>query len=121
MAEQANTAAAPAVDIAALLKQLQQAGAASAPNPIGWQPQVTPIQQPTGISIPISHETQFGRIRIYMHFGPEAGSDPNTLNNLLQALHSAGFPLDFWQSQSSGWNGGRNGYNNRNRFRGGRY
>lgn len=93
-----------------VLQQLQtllgQAQAQGAPQTTGWQ---KPTNAPTdilGISIPVSIETERGKLRVYLNFSGDHAASPESLMALIERLDSAGLPLDLWQSKS-GWNSNR--------------
>ena len=62
------------------------------------------------VNIPIKLQTQQGSLRIYLEFDASWGETAQKLQELIDTLEQMGFPLDTWQSKSSGW-GNNNQYN----------
>lgn len=99
MAEQPEMLAA----LQSLLAQAQQ----PAPAAGGWaQPTALPI---TGISIPVKIDTPIGSVRVDLHLPAECGANPQALLGAIQALASAGYPIDAWKPKEQGWGGGNSG------------
>jgi len=108
--------------LAALLQQVQ--GVTAQPVVTGWN---QPSQQSgpanvLGVSVPVALQTQAGKVRVYLAFGPEHAASPTALHALLEQLSNAGLPLDAWQPNNqqgngSSWGGqnggGYNGYKRR--------
>lgn len=53
------------------------------------------------VSIPLSLDTDQGKIRVYVSFPGDAASSPETLFALVEDLAEKGFPLDIWQGKSN--------------------
>lgn len=85
----------------ALLAQQQQPAQAG-----GWAQQQPAALQITGISIPIKVETPMGSVRVDLHLPAECGQSPQAIMGAIQALATAGYPVDAWQPKSQGWGGG---------------
>ena len=88
------------------LQQMQQQ------NPqTSWQGQsFSTMPEVQKVNIPIKLQTQQGSLRVYLEFDASWGETAQKLQELIDTLESMGFPLDVWQSKSSGW-GNNNQYN----------
>jgi hypothetical protein len=76
----------------------------------GWKKKqaATGNTEVKGVSIPISIETDNGKIRVYLHFDGSVASSPESLFALIEKLDSDGIPLDIWQGKKTGkWNNKR--------------
>lgn len=51
------------------------------------------------ISIPISVQTDGGKLRVYLHFSGSNASSPEALMALIDDLDSKGLPLDIWKQK----------------------
>ena len=78
-----------------------------------WQGQtfsITPEVQK--VNIPIKLQTAQGSLRVYLEFDASWGATAQKLQELVDVLDNMGFPLDTWQSKSSGWGNNNQQYNN---------
>ena len=62
-----------------------------------------------GVSIPISIQTDSGKLRVYLHFPGEAASSPATLMVLVDSLLDKGMPLDVWKAKGD-WGSKKKGW-----------
>lgn len=91
---------------AMLAAQLPAQGVGIAPQvPMGVWGQAQKPASATSVSIPIEFETPIGKVRAYLHYGPEHAATPDTLLALIQQLSMTGWPIAAWQKQESqgGW------------------
>jgi len=76
-----------------------------------------------GVGVPVEIERDGGKLRMYIMVSPEAVSDPQTLDAVLESI-SEKFNLAIWRTkgyqQGGGFKGGggyrNNNYNNNRRF-----
>lgn len=93
-----------------------QAGAAT--GPAGWANR--PASEPgsiLGVAIPVKIQTRAGAVRAYVTLPPEAASSEATLQDAIDGLVAAGFPVDAWNRDGGGGRGGWSGNYNQNRGR----
>lgn len=81
-----------------ILEQLQSL-LAKQTSGTGWN---NPAPSVAGLAVPVKINTPKGEIRCYLSLPAESAASPDAILTALQALDSAGFPLDFWQ-RDSGW------------------
>jgi hypothetical protein len=72
----------------------------------GWkaQAQAQP-SEPESISVPISIQTQAGKVRLYLNFRGVPFT-PESLRALLESLIGEGIPVDVWQDKGA-WGGNK--------------
>lgn len=85
--------------IAAILpKQEQSSQAISA-----WgKPQTSQNTTPESVSVPVSIQTQTGKVRLYLNF--TGVTSPEQIMSLLESLVNMGVPVDAWQDKKA-WGG----------------
>lgn len=107
--------------LATFLAQMQAANLTATPSlaTSGWSKPASTVapMEIMGVSIPISLETQHGKIRVYLNFPGIAASSPQALLGLIDQIAEMGLPLETWQSRpnnsGSSWGGNSNGGFNR--------
>jgi hypothetical protein len=85
--------------LASLLPKLQDVQP-SAPSVWG-KPQTTPTD-PESVSVPISLQTNSGRVRLYLNFSNV--TTPDQILALVQGLIDKNVPVDCWKQEQ--WGGG---------------
>jgi len=55
------------------------------------------------VSIPISLETDHGKLRVYLGFDGSVADSPDKLMSLIESLNAKGLPLDLWAAKKN-WN-----------------
>jgi len=92
--------------------EMQQMIAALLPKPQDAQPSAlaawgkpqTPSTDPESVSVPISLQTNSGRVRLYLNFS--GITSPDQIMALVQGLLDKGVPVDCWKQEQWGGNKG---------------
>jgi len=97
-------------DLMAMIKDLTQ----NKSTPSGWQKASNSSDADIqAVSVPISLETNSGKLRVYLHFDGSNAASPEALYALVEKLEAQGLPLDTWKPKNKGWQGDRSSYKKR--------
>jgi hypothetical protein len=97
--------------LAEMLAKLQASGAQPQAAASGWAKPITAVSiMPNSVSIPLNLITPGGKLRTYLNFDGAAGQSQESLMALVESLHNAGMPLDFWKGSDSWGKGGGGGW-----------
>lgn len=68
----------------------------------GWNKKTKSVSADIqSVSIPLSIQTEEGKLRVYLHFDGSVAETPDSLMSLIESLARKGMPLDFWKSKGN--------------------